>query len=176
MNEISTVYVTQFGYQQLLLKLAEKEREYQQVCEHRQVAFELSGDGWHDNPEFNRMQQMEANLNHTIKSITDRLNALKLVEIDDAMRNLQQVKLGSIVRLRRYDLVEDTEADEVWEIRGYDETNINAQQLAYNAPLAAHILDLHVGDIAEEVAIGTKQFDIEVIALFANRHSAGLSV
>lgn len=174
-STLSPIYMTQIGYQQLLAKLAEKEQEYEQVREHRQVAFELSGDGWHDNPEFNRMQQLEANLNHTLKSLSDRLEGLKMIEIHDGMRNVQQVEIGSIVHLRRYDVSDDREQDEIWEIRGFDETDIAKKQLAYNAPLAESILHLHVGDVAEAVAIGSRQFDIEVVQLFPNRIVAGLS-
>ena len=169
------VFMTQEGYQQLLNKLTEKHKEYDQVREHRQVAFELSGDGWHDNPEFNRMQQMEANLNHTLKTLGDRLDSMKLLEIRDAMRNCQQVEIGSIVHLRRYDLADDSEQDEIWEIRGFDETDIAKKHLAYNAPLASKIMHLHIGDLAEEVNIGSRHFDIEVVGLFASRQQAGLT-
>lgn len=168
------VWMTQIGYQQLLDKIALKEKEYAQVRDHRQVAFELSGDGWHDNPEFNRMQQLEANLNHTLKNLADRLDSMKIIEITDSMRRLDTVEIGSIVSLRRYDLDNDLMSEETWEIRGYDETNIACQHLAYNAPLAAKVMYLHAGDIAEDVQIGSRHFDIEVVCLFANRQQAGL--
>ena len=45
MNLESNVWMTQVGYQNLLAKIAEKEKEYEQVRDHRQIAFELSGDG-----------------------------------------------------------------------------------------------------------------------------------
>lgn len=128
------ILMTQVGYENLLTKITEK--EYDQVRDHRQVAFELSGDGWHDNPEFNRMQQLEANLNHTLKTLNDRLDVMKFIDIHDAMRNIQQVEVGSIVQLRRYDLADDSVQDEIWEIRGFDETDIQLKHLAYNAPLA----------------------------------------
>lgn len=168
------VCMTQIGYQNLLQKITEKEKEYDQIRDHRQVAFELSGDGWHDNPEFNRMQQLEANLNHTLKTLTDRLETLKIIEIQDAMRNTQQVEIGSIVHLRRYDLADDSEQDEIWEIRGFDETDLKQQHLAYNAPLALQMMHLHVGDVAEEVQLGSRHFDIEVVKLFKTRQQAGL--
>lgn len=174
MNVEKNVWMTQVGYQNLLAKIAEKEKEYEQVRGHRQVAFELSGDGWHDNPEFNRMQQLEANLNHTLKTLTDRLDSMKFIEISDAMRNTQQVEIGSIVYLRRYDLADDSEQAEVWEIRGFDETDLSQKHLAYNAPLAEKIMHLQVGDVAEEVQIGSRYFDIEVVKLFKTRQLAGL--
>lgn len=174
MTQPHNVIMTQFGYQKLLKKISDKEKEYAQIRDHRQVAFELSGDGWHDNPEFNRMQQLEANLNHTLKTLTDRLELLRFIEISDAMRNVTQVEIGSIVHLCRYDLADDAQQDEIWEIRGFDETDLNQKQLAYNAPLAHKIMHLNIGDIAEEVAIGSRHFDIEVVQLFANRQQAGL--
>lgn len=168
------ILMTQVGYKNLLAKIAEKEKEYDQVRDHRQVAFELSGDGWHDNPEFNRMQQLEANLNHTLKTLNDRLDLMKLIEIHDGMRNVQRVEIGSIVHLRRYDLADDSVQEEIWEIRGFDETNIQLNHLAYNAPLAEKIIHLHVGDVAEEVHIGSRHFDIEVLELFKSREKAGI--
>lgn len=36
-------------------------------------------------------------------------------------------------------------------------------------------MHLHIGDVAEEVQIGSRHFDIEVLALFASRESAGLA-
>lgn len=171
----TTVIMTQIGYQNLLNKISEKEKQYDQVRDHRQVAFELSGDGWHDNPEFNRMQQMEANLNHTLKALSDRLESMRFIEIYDAMRNIQQVEIGSVVHLRRFDLSDDSEQDEIWEIRGFDETDLTQQHLAYNAPLATKIMHLHAGDVAEEVQIGSRHFDIEVIEIFATRQQAGLT-
>ncbi|MBK6757388.1 MAG: hypothetical protein IPG70_07080 [Moraxellaceae bacterium] len=41
-------------------QLQQTEARYLEVCEQRRIAHDLSGDGWHDNPEFNRQQQMEA--------------------------------------------------------------------------------------------------------------------
>lgn len=174
MTLAETILMTQIGYENLLAKIAKKEKEYDQVRDHRQVAFELSGDGWHDNPEFNRMQQLEANLNHTLKTLNDRLDVMRFIDIHDDMRNVQQVEVGSIVQLRRYDLADDSEYEEVWEIRGFDETDLSQKHLAYNAPLVEKIIHLQVGDIAEEVQIGSRYFDIEVVKLFKTRQLAGI--
>lgn len=176
MAQQKNIVMTSVGYQNLLTRLKEKQKEYEQVCDHRQVAFELSGDGWHDNPEFNRMQQMEANLNHTIKTLTDRLEDMKFIDIQDSMRNCHVVSVGSIVHLRRYDLDTDREIDEVWEIRGFDETDIAQKHLAYNSPLASPVMSLHEGDMAESVQVGSRCFDIEVIKLFPTRKTAGLDI
>lgn len=170
------VYVTTAGYQKLQQKLADKQAEYAQVREHRQVAFELSGDGWHDNPEFNRMQQLEASLNHSVKQLTEQLDRVSPIVIDDTTRPCHHVGIGSIVSLRRWAHDSDSASDECWEIVGYDETNLPQQQLAYNAPLATAVLGLQVGEVTEDLVIGTRHWDIEVLALYENRQQASLAV
>lgn len=159
------IYVSTKGMSNLRQQLAQKEQEYAQVREHRQVAFEMSGDGWHDNPEFNRMQQLEASINHTVKTLSDRLQMARLIEIDDAIRNTAYVAIGSIVQLVRHGLDYEEQISETWEIVGYDETDLTQRQLAYNAPLAAAVLELKVGEFSEEITLGGKVWEIEIVAL-----------
>lgn len=163
------IYVTQQGYQKLQQQLSAKQQEYAQVREHRQVAFELSGDGWHDNPEFNRMQQLEASVNHAVKTLTERLQNTRIIDIHDGMRTCHKVAIGSVVQIIRYALEQDETLTETWEIAGFDETDLPRRKLAYNAPLAAAIMGLQPGDMAEELQIGARQWDIEVIALHPTR-------
>lgn len=168
------VYVTPQGYQQLQQQLRYKQQEYAKICQHRQVAFELSGDGWHDNPEFNRMQQLEANLNHMVKKLSERLQYARTIEVHDAMRSLQQVAIGSIVEIKRYALDDSEQMTEIWEITGFDETNIAYAQLGYNAPLASALIGLQVGDFAEDLQLGSRLWEIEVVNLYPNRKAAGM--
>ena len=53
--------------------LKRKMEEYADIRAQRQVAFELSGDGWHVNPEFYRAQHMEAKRKREIKKLVDIL-------------------------------------------------------------------------------------------------------
>ena len=173
-NSTQKIYVSPKGYQQLQAQLQAKQTEYAQICEQRQEAFELSGDGWHDNPEFNRMQQMEANLNHAIKTLTERLQQARVLEIEDGKRNMQQVSIGSVVQIQRISVEGNEEQIECWEITGFEETCIKQKQLAYNAPLASVIMGLSEGDVAEAQMIGNRRWDIEVTQLYASRKTAGI--
>lgn len=168
------VYVTPQGYQQLQQQLRYKQQEYAQICQHRQVAFELSGDGWHDNPEFNRMQQLEANLNHMVKKLSERLQYARTIEVHDAMRSMQQVAIGSIVEITRYAMDDSEQMTEIWEVMGFDETNIGHAQLGYNVPLASALIGLQVGDFAEDLQLGSRLWEIEVVKLYPNRKAAGM--
>lgn len=168
------VFVTDKGLQNLRDQLAAKRAAYADVCEQRRVAFELSGDGWHDNPEFNRMQQLEANLNHVIKLLTERLERARCVEVHDGGRPLARVGLGSVVTLQRwYEDDRDCKA-ETWEITGFEETDLASRRLAYNAPLAKAVLGLSAGDMAEGIVIGDSRCDLEVLSLHRSRAAAGL--
>lgn len=177
MNCVSTmpVLVTAVGFAKLQQQLAHKQQEYAQVREHRQVAFELSGDGWHDNPEFNRMQQLEANLNHTVKTLGEQIEQARVIEIVEGMRPLHDVAIGAVVCLQRWAEDADQPTTETWEIVGFEETDLPTQKLAYNAPLAAAVYGLHVGDVAESIRIGSRLWDIEVLALYPSRQAAGLA-
>ena len=46
------VHVTEKGFSRLKQHVIDTEKRYLDVCEQRRVAHDLSGDGWHDNPEF----------------------------------------------------------------------------------------------------------------------------
>lgn len=163
------IFLTENGFANLKATLARKQAEYANVRAQRQVAFELSGDGWHDNPEFNRQQQMEANLNHLVKSLTDRLAQAKPLTIVDGYRPTQQVAIGSVVNITRYNLNTDEALNETWEIVGYDETDVPGWQIGYNAPLAKAIYGLAVGDISEELTLGNQVWEIEINQLYAKK-------
>ncbi len=170
-----TLWVTSGGYQNLIQQLARKQNEYTEVRANRQVAFELSGDGWHDNPEFNRMQQLEVSLNHAVKQLSEQIARARLIEIQDHARPTQVVSIGSIVLLQRWDHQSEEPLEECWEIVGFDETNTRLRQLGYNAPLAQAILGLQVGEVAEEFRIGARCWDIEVKHLYTCLKDAPLA-
>ena len=171
MTQSTTVYMTETGFDNLKALLSRKKQEYADVRDHRQVAFEMSGDGWHDNPEFNRQQQLEANLNHTVKTLTERLQNARPVSIDVHNRPTHHVAIGSLVSITRWNLndpANDKGIHETWEIVGFDETDIKAGKIGYNAPLAKAIIGLQVGDVSEELLLGSQAWEIEIVAMHAD--------
>ena len=168
MTQTTPIYMTETGFENLKALLLRKKQEYADVRDHRQVAFEMSGDGWHDNPEFNRQQQLEANLNHTVKDLTERLQLARPVTIDTNNRPTTHVAIGSLVSITRWNLNNcdaDEGINEQWEIVGFDETDIKAAKIGYNAPLAKAIIGLQVGDVSEKLILGSQAWEIEVMAL-----------
>lgn len=162
--------MTEVGFHNLEQLLSRKTDEYAEVRQRRQMAFELSGDGWHDNPEFNREQQMEASLNHLVKELMERLANAKLVEIIEGQHPKNCVAIGSAVKIIRYNITSNSHSEEYWEIVGYDETDIENHKLGYNVPLAKAIMGLKPGEISDEVLIGKATWEIEVCELFSYRN------
>lgn len=164
-----TIYVTQAGLDRLKADLRRKQGEFDEICAERSVAHELSGDGWHDNPHFNRLQQLEANKSRELAAVQQLIARARIVTIADATRPIDQVAIGAIVRLR---ISYEDSADELlqtWEITGFNENDFALRRLAYNAPLAAAIMGARPGDELD-VQLPRGAAFIEILELLPSRH------
>ncbi|WPP46944.1 GreA/GreB family elongation factor [Pseudomonas sp. AN-1] len=164
MSDVLSVTLTPAGFARLQQRLVRKLDEYEDIRAQRQVAFELSGDGWHDNPEFNRAQQMEANCNREIKKLNDMLALGRVVEIVEGQRPTAEVAVGSLVTFVRWG-DDGPAAEETWEIGGHGDSDPQRACVAYDAPLGAALFGLKVGEYAEEVQLGEALVDLEIVAL-----------
>jgi transcription elongation factor GreA len=164
MSDVLSVTLTPAGFARLQQRLVRKLDEYEDIRAQRQVAFELSGDGWHDNPEFNRAQQMEANCNREIKKLNDMLALGRVVEIVEGQRPTTEVAVGSLVTFVRWG-DDGPAAEETWEIGGHGDSDPQRACVAYDAPLGAALFGLKVGEYAEEVQLGEALVDLEIVAL-----------
>ncbi len=168
MKDTQSLILTSTGIVRLQARLKRKLAEYDDIRAQRQIAFELSGDGWHDNPEFNRAQQMEANCNREIKKLSDMLNHGQVVEVIEGHRPRDSVSVGSLVTFVRWS-DEGCSAEETWEIGGHGDSQPDQRCVAYDAPLGAALFGLKVGEYAEEVQLGDRSVDLEIIALHPSR-------
>ena len=161
----NTIFVSQRGYQTLLKRQAALREEYRGVCDEREVAHELSGDGWHDNPHFNYLQQVEANLTHKIATIDRKLDNLQVFEVQDGERPSDRVRLGSIVHIHLYHATHDNEYQRVFEVGGHGESAPDGTRIAYNVPLVRSVLGESVGFV-NEVQLPTGPYEVEIVALY----------
>lgn len=164
MSDFYDLLLTPSGLARLRKRLAHKLAEYEDIRAQRQVAFELSGDGWHDNPEFNRAQQMEANCNREIKKLSDMLTKAQVIEVAAGRRPTGAVEVGSLVTFTRWG-DEGPAQPETWEIGGHGDSDPQRRIVAYDAPLGAALHGLRIGEYAEEIQLGDQLLDLEVIAL-----------
>ena len=160
----SPIFVTVVGRQILQEQLNEKRRRYKEICDERTVAHELSGDGWHDNPHFNYLQQMEATATREIAALNGLLARARMFRVANGCRPLDRVALGSVVTVLICDLPTGDETLRTFEIVGFQETQADAGRLAYNVPLVAGVMGLEVGD-SVEVRLPTGTVEVEVAAL-----------
>jgi transcription elongation factor GreA len=168
MNDTPALLLTRDGLARLQARLARKLAEYEDIRAQRQVAFELSGDGWHDNPEFNRAQQLEANCNHEIKRLTDQINQARLVEIVEGRRPTDCVAVGSLVTFVRWGDDGPGRA-ETWEIGGHGDSDPAHNRVAYDAPLGEALFGLQAGEYAEQVRLGDSLLDLQLVELHPGR-------
>lgn len=161
---IRNVLLTRTGLSRLQQRLAQKFDEYEEIRAQRQAAFELSGDGWHDNPEFNRAQQLEANCNREIKKLNDMFATCQIVGVINGQRPTATVAVGSLVTFVRWG-EHGPSAPETWEIGGHGDSDPQRSVVAYDAPLGAALFGLRPGEYAEEIQLGEQLIDLEVIAL-----------
>lgn len=153
------------GMDRVRRELNEKQARLARVSTERDAAFEQCGDGWHDNPEFNRLQQLEAALNHEIHRLQGLLERSTLVEIDEQARPCDCVRPGAIVELVTTDERTGREERAVWLVGGDGDTDTEARILGWDSPVARAIAQARVGDVIDEVKLGPRQCTLEVVAL-----------
>lgn len=139
------IIVSSKGFERLKGRFAEKSSQFDEVRAERQRAFEMSGDGWHDNPYFNRLQQQEAEVSRQLAEAKRRVGQAQIVEIQDGQRSVDVVRYGSIVRLR----AGDEGQVEVWEVVGFDEGDVSSRKLSYASPLGRALIGCEPGDCVE---------------------------
>jgi transcription elongation factor GreA len=157
------VFMTVSGLAKARADLVRKRHELSEIGRERDVAFALSGDGWHDNPHFNRLQQLEAEKTNDIAQLQDVIDNARVVAIDLVNRPVRRVAIGSIIRLRLW-WHHDNDEEAIWEIAGWNETDLDKRKLAYNTPLAAPLMGAAAGD-AIEVTLPKGKTEVEVVDL-----------
>lgn len=163
---MSITYMTEAGMSQLRQLMAAKLAEHASLCEERTTAHALSGDGWHDNPYHDRLQQLEADKTREIVELRQQLERARIVSFDPQARPTERVQIGSIVTLR----IEDEAGDEritTWEIAGFGETDVPRRKLGYNTPLASAVMSECAGDEVSATLPGGP-VQIHIVAMHAD--------
>lgn len=164
--EINSVYMTQTGFKELNNQLVAKKEDLRVLTEARLQTQESLGKDCFNDPEMMLMIQQENSLKENIASLQNLLGRGRIIDINDSMRNTSQVRIGSIVKLAIYNVSNDKESSEIWEITGYNETNIKERKLSYNSPLAKNILSCKKGEVVDEICIPPNVLDIKIINLY----------
>ena len=168
------VFLSPQGLKMFQDRLEKQHEAHAKICHEREVAHELSGDGWHDNPHFNYLQQMESNSSWKIFELQEVLNHAKCYQVSEGSRPTDKVTYGSIVKCVIVDIKTDEEREQILEIVGYEEGKPELSQVSYVAPLGKALMGLSLDDYRETKLPQGEAF-IQVIELYKSRKEAGLS-
>jgi transcription elongation factor GreA len=151
------VKITPAGVKILQQNIENLKNDLKFVREEKNIAYTLCGDTWHDNPHFNKLEQDERQLDKRIREIENIITSAIHIELDT--RDTDTVQIGSIVQC--YCEYPDFTEEEVYEIVGYGESNVDENKLFYDSPVAKNLLGLTVGDkVSFETPVGKTTFKI----------------
>lgn len=89
--------ITLEGKQKIEENIQELMEELKQLRKEKVVAYNLTGDTWHDNPYFNKLEQDERALNTKINEAQEILKNAEIV--DSASRNMETVEILSLIHI-----------------------------------------------------------------------------
>lgn len=159
------IFVSEEGLERLKTRLRQANEELAAIRAEKSTAYTQTGDTWHDNPYFNRLEQDERRKAEEVGELNTLVASAETFSPEK--RNTSRVQLGSIVHLRRYYLVSGEEDEMVWEVVGYGETNVPKKQVAYDSPMAQALMGHHEGEVAQSNS-PKGQVEYHVLGLFAD--------
>lgn len=136
------VKITPKGKQLILQQIANFEKELKQVRMDKNKAYHACGDDKLANPNFHKLEQDERILEERIHEIQHTYNTAEFIQFDE--RNTEKVDIGSIVKCS-FEYTNFTE-EEIYEIVGYGESNIEENKLFYGTPVAMKLIGLKIGE------------------------------
>jgi transcription elongation factor GreA len=137
-----SVKITAKGEQLVLQQIANLEQELKQVRIDKNIAFNACGDDKIANPNFHKLEQDERVLVERIQEIQHVYKTAELIKVDEP--NTEVVEIGSIVKCS-FEYPDFTE-EEVYEIVGYSESNVEENKIFYDTPVAKKLIGLKIGD------------------------------
>lgn len=134
--------ITLDGKKNIEDQIQKLQERLQKLRDEKSIAYNSTGDTWHDNPYFNKLEADERALELEISETTKLLMNAEIVENN---RNMETVEIGSIVKCLC--VYPDFEETLVLEIVGHGETDIDNGKIHYESPVAQSILGYHINDV-----------------------------
>lgn len=139
-----------------------KER-LQELRVEKNKAYELTGDTWHDNPYFNKLEADERALEFEINESENLLKNAEIIENNG--RNMEEIEIGSIVKC--FCSYPDFEETLILEIVGHGETDIDNGKIHYKSLVAQNILGHHLNDIIP-IKLPNGSVDYKILKFYAD--------
>lgn len=162
-------YITESGRQQLETRISEQNQKIRTIQAEKSIAYTASGDGWHDNPGYNQLIQLEERAITELKNLEQQLASGVLWLRPD--RNTAQVQIGSIVRFSMQTARDRMPREVVYEIGGHGESDLGRQLISYTSPIGAALYELLPG-AGVDVQIPAGRTRLHVLDLYATWEEA----
>jgi len=137
-----SVKITPKGERLIVQQIANFEQELKQVRIDKNIAYHACGDDKLANPNFHKLVQDERLLEERIQEIQHTYKNAEFLEVNE--RSTEEVNIGSIVKCS-FEYTNYTE-EEIYEIVGYGESNIEENKLFYATPVAMKLIGLKIGE------------------------------
>lgn len=158
-------YITKQGLSELENKILRQRDIIKEIQNEKAIAYEVSGDGWHDNPGFNQLIQKEERAIIDLKMIERKLSEVEVVSIIN--RNTNFVEIGSILKFRNTNLAKKFTKEIIFEITGSGETNMSENKISYDCPIGLALLGMKKGE-RKEVLISASKVKLEVLEFYTD--------
>jgi len=153
------IKVTEAGLKNLEGKIAELEVLVKEIQAEKAIAYTASGDGWHDNPGFNQLEQKEYYAINELQQL--KITADNVVVIKIESRNTENVQIGSIVKIEQFYYKDNSIKNFIWEIVGHQESDFKQNRIAYDTPVGSAIMGKKVGETTEmNLPVGKARFKV----------------
>jgi transcription elongation GreA/GreB family factor len=162
MNNVK-IRITENGLENLNLKITQMEQLVKKIQAEKAIAYTASGDGWHDNPGFNQLEQKEFRAINDLYKLKNQRDSAIIIRIEK--RNIDVVQIGSIVKIEQFYTKDNATRIIVWEIVGHQESDLKLNRIAYDTPVGSALLGKKVDDVIEvTLPVGKARF--RILSLF----------
>jgi transcription elongation GreA/GreB family factor len=157
------IKITENGLRNLNQKISEMEKVVKDIQTEKAFAYTASGDGWHDNPGFNQLEQKEFQAVNDLHNLKNKRDAAIIIKIEK--RNIDEVQIGSIVKIEQFYFKDNSTHLIIFEIVGHQESDFKLNQIAYDTPVGMALLGRKIGEEVElNLPVGKARY--KVITMF----------
>lgn len=158
-------FMTSNGKRSIEADIERKEERIKEIQKEKEIAYQVSGDGWHDNPGFNNLTLLEEREMGELVALKNRVANAKIWDAEK--RNIERAEIGSIVKIRVENQTKKRIHEMTFEIVGNGESDLSKNLIAYDTPIGKAVLNLKKGEVTE-TNIPAGKIKIELLGLFSH--------
>lgn len=136
--------ITKRGIKRLEEKIVFQEAEIARIRKEKEIAYEVSGDGWHDNPGFNNLMQAEEQAVRELQKL--QFTLAHSIVWDEENADAEKVQISTVVRFQMIPANGRPARELCYEIGGAGDTDLNAGIISYDSPIGSALLNMSPGE------------------------------